>query len=120
LGLRRTTSVSVILNFYYDLCLGKLMRKWVTIFATVLFIVGAGHSQPCTMPGQTPSTAFEVCGTSTFYQSTIPACKNNYLFVPGCSSRDNFVDYADRNPFWYRFTCSTLRVRKFFKRERQC
>jgi len=83
------------------------MRKQLTIFSAFLFIAGAGHSQPCTMPGQTPSTAFEVCGTSTFYQSTIPACKNNYLFVPGCSSRDNFVDYADRNPFWYRFTCST-------------
>lgn len=68
--------------------------------------MAAGYSQPCTTPGQNPLTAVPVCG-SAFTQSDVPACHGNNLFVPGCSQMYNNYEYANRNPFWYKFTCST-------------
>ena len=85
----------------------KLMRIQLSLLLSYLLICLSSYSQPCTTPGQTPSTAIEVCGSTTFIQSTVPICKNNILFVPGCSSGINTPDYDDRNPFWYRFICST-------------
>jgi gliding motility-associated-like protein len=82
------------------------MRRQLFVFLVFLFISGAGYSQPCTTLGQNPSTAFPVCGSTTFTQNTVPLCRSNDLFVPGCSGTDN-ADYANRNPFWYRFTCFT-------------
>ncbi|HET9430185.1 MAG TPA: PKD domain-containing protein, partial [Chitinophagaceae bacterium] len=61
-------------------------------------------SQPCTTPGQTPSTAFPVCGTTTFQQNTVPICSTNDLFVPGCSGTGG-ANYQNKNPFFYKFTC---------------
>jgi len=58
----------------------------------------------CTTLGQTPATAFPVCGTTTFNQTIVPICTNGNLFVPGCSGRDG-INYEDKNPFWYKFTC---------------
>lgn len=60
-------------------------------------------SQPCTTLGQTPSTAFPVCGTTSFSQTTVPVCSTNDLFVPGCSG--DGADYENKNPFFYKFTC---------------
>ncbi len=57
-------------------------------------------AQNCTTLGQTPSTAFPVCGTDTFNQSDVPACGGTQIRTPGCS---DFL--SDINPFWYRFTC---------------
>ena len=54
--------------------------------------------------GQTPSTAFPVCGTTTFDQDNVPICSTNSLYVPGCSGNGN-ANYENRNPFWYKFTC---------------
>src|SRR5262245_39013579 len=59
---------------------------------------------PCTTLGQTPSTAFPVCGTTTFHQDNVPICNTNSLFVPGCSGTGN-ANYENKNPFWYKFTC---------------
>ena len=76
------------------------------LFFTAFFIVccwGSLQAQTCTTLGQTPSTAFPVCGTSTFSQSTVPVCTNSAIPVPGCSGTGAL--YADKNPFWYRFTC---------------
>ena len=84
-----------------------LMRTQPSIFLAFLFISGTGYCQPCTMPGQNPSTALPVCGFTTYTQYKIPRCKNHYLFVPGCSQTADDPSYDDRNPFWYRFTCST-------------
>jgi len=56
--------------------------------------------QTCTAPGQNPATAFPVCGTSVFHQTTVPLCGNRAIPVSGCGN-----DYGDRNPFWYTFTC---------------
>lgn len=61
-------------------------------------------AQSCTTPGQTPSTAFPVCGTSTFQQNTVPICVTHSLTVPGCSGTSN-ASYQDKNPYWYKFTC---------------
>lgn len=58
----------------------------------------------CTNLGQNPSTAFPVCGTSTFIQQSVPICSSNPLFVPGCSGAGN-ANYENKNPFWYKFTC---------------
>ena len=60
--------------------------------------------QDCTTLGQTPSTAFPVCGTTTFEQNNVPICSTTSLFVPGCSGNGN-ANYANKNPFWYKFTC---------------
>jgi gliding motility-associated-like protein len=69
----------------------------------LLTCISKGHSQTCTTLGQTPSTAFPACGTSTFVQTTVPICGGT--FIPGpCPATDGL---ADVNPFWYRFTCYT-------------
>ncbi|HYE55051.1 MAG TPA: PKD domain-containing protein, partial [Chitinophagaceae bacterium] len=58
-------------------------------------------AQPCTTPGQTPGTAFPVCGTSVFNQNTVPLCDGRTLPSPNCTN----ITLADKNPFWYKFTC---------------
>lgn len=62
------------------------------------------HSQSCTTLGQTPSTAFPVCGTTAFQQANVPLCSTNDLYVPGCSGSGG-ANYQNKNPFFYKFTC---------------
>lgn len=69
--------------------------------ATCLFLFRAIVAGQCTTSGQTPSTAFPICGTSAFHQKNVPICASNILTVPGCSGST----YWDRNPYWYKFTC---------------
>jgi hypothetical protein len=64
--------------------------------------VKTASGQDCTNLGQTPSTAFPVCGTTVFAQETVPTCHTNDLFVPGCQDG---AGYQNKNPFWYKFTC---------------
>src|SRR5689334_11201233 len=78
--------------------------KHRVIHILFLLIVQKGLSQPCTTPGQTPSTAFPVCGTSVFTQNNVPLCSTNAIYVPGCSQGSNAA-YANKNPFFYIFTC---------------
>lgn len=61
------------------------------------------RAQRCFVRGQTPATAFPVCGTDTFVQNQVPLCVNGIIAVPGCAGSG--VVYQDKNPFWYRFTC---------------
>lgn len=68
-----------------------------------LFIVSAAFAQPCTNAGQTPATAFPVCGTSVFDQGTVALCNNGTLPSPQCQGSG--VTLADLNPYWYKFTC---------------
>lgn len=71
------------------------------LFIASLFLLVPGEAQVCTTLGQTPATAFPVCGTSVFQQLTVPLCINNQQIpVTGCTP-----GYPDRNPFFYRFTC---------------
>src|SRR6185503_19390077 len=76
------------------------------IYILLLFFVQKGYSQPCTTLGQTPSTAFPVCGTAVFHQSVVPICSTTDLYVPGCSGTGTAL-YANKNPFFYIFTCFT-------------
>jgi gliding motility-associated-like protein len=74
---------------------------------TAVLLVSLGTfaaAQSCTTAGQTPSTAFPVCGTSVFQQKTVPICGNHSLNVPGCSGTSG-ASYQDKNPYWYQFTC---------------
>lgn len=54
--------------------------------------------------GQTPASAFPVCGTSEFIQDSVPACENFPIPAPNCRLI-GIGDYKDKNPFWYTFTC---------------
>lgn len=71
--------------------------------ALILFLCNGLAAQTCTTLGQTPSSAFPVCGLDTFAQSNVPICTNHRITVPGCEN--DGAEYADKNPFWYRFTC---------------
>lgn len=82
------------------------MLKHRSLFIVLLLAIPAlrGWAQPCSALGQTPSTAFPVCGTSTFTQSTVPICSTVNLYVPGCSG-SGATGYANKNPYFYKFTC---------------
>ncbi|WP_153800263.1 gliding motility-associated C-terminal domain-containing protein [Foetidibacter luteolus] len=77
-------------------------------FTVLLFFCcfsGGLLAQPCTELGQTPSTAFPVCGTTSFAQHEVPICGSKNINVPGCSG--DGAGYGDKNPYWYKFTCYT-------------
>lgn len=78
--------------------------RLVSFLIATLFYYGLPpvSAQPCTTLGQTPTTAFPVCGTTTFQQNNVPICSTNDLYVPGCN--DGAL-YANKNPFWYKFHC---------------
>ena len=84
-----------------------LLKKLSILVILILLTLGKLFAQiPCTTLGQNPSTAFPVCGTSTFQQDSVPICGTNYLYVPGCSIYgDTITYYLNKNPFWYKFTC---------------
>jgi gliding motility-associated-like protein len=73
----------------------------LSIFAITISLISYG--QACTTLGQTPSTAFPVCGTSVFTQANVPVCSTNAIYVPGCTG--DGASYENKNPFFYRFTC---------------
>ncbi len=77
-----------------------MMKKFVLVvflLQTVFCVMGQD-------PGQTPGTAFPVCGTSVFEQKQVPQYVSHNLIVPGCSGTGT-ANYQDLNPFWYKFTC---------------
>ena len=61
-------------------------------------------AQPCTTLGQTAPTAFPVCGTAVFSQSSVNICGNTNV-VSRCTSAS--INFTDKNPYWYKFTCFT-------------
>lgn len=73
-------------------------------FSLILFLAISlqlnAQNGPCSTLGQTPYTAFPVCGVDTFSQTTVPSCNNGGIPVPGCGN-----GYSDQNPFWYKITC---------------
>jgi len=70
----------------------------LTLFQ-VIFLAGFSQT-PCNTPGQNPTSAFPVCGTGTFIQSSVNLCGGRTLPNPVCSP-----SYDDRNPYYYKFTC---------------
>src|ERR1035438_9490963 len=77
-----------------------MFQKLVLAFIVALVAVVPASAQTCTTLGQNPSTAFPVCGTDTFSQSTVPYCGGR--LIPGVCSANGVTD---TNPFWYKFTC---------------
>lgn len=58
----------------------------------------------CSTLGQNPETAFPVCGTSVFHQTTVPFCGGFQMPGP-CPDPSGII--TNKNPFWYKFTCFT-------------
>lgn len=71
--------------------------------ALIMLLCNRLGAQNCTTLGQTPSSAFPVCGLDTFAQTNVPICTSHNIKVPGCEN--DGAAYADKNPYWYRFTC---------------
>lgn len=80
------------------------MKTLMLILGLVLaWGVTQAQTAGCSVLGQKPETAFPVCGSSVFKQTSVPICTNGPVAVPSCSIGG--ADYADKNPFWYKFTC---------------
>lgn len=79
--------------------------RYITMVVGLVFFALKMNGQACTNLGQTPSTAFPVCGTTVFQQSTVPICATVDIFVPGCSNQPNSANYQNKNPYFYKFTC---------------
>lgn len=79
--------------------------KILPLLCCLMLFASHAYSQACTTPGQTPTTAFPVCGTTTFLQSSVPICATTDIFVPGCSNQPGAANYQNKNPFFYKFTC---------------
>lgn len=80
----------------------NMMRRYLILITIVLTCAAGLQAQTCTTIGQTPATAFPVCGVDTFSQSTVPLCGGTPIPGPCASS-----GITDINPFWYKFTCFT-------------
>lgn len=76
------------------------MRAFVSVFVCLIIASGA-FAQVCTNPGQTPSTAFPLCGRGVFSQTTVPICDGTPMPSIHCPNDG----LRDRNPFWYKFSC---------------
>ncbi len=80
-----------------------LLKKFSILFFFVFVFSGELSAQPpCSVLGQNPETAFPVCGTAVFVQSTVPFCGGRLIPSP-CPDLDSII--TDVNPFWYKFTC---------------
>ena len=80
-----------------------MLVKSVFLFGIFLFFLFFANGQTCTTIGQNPSTAFPVCGTTVFSQSTVPYCGGKQIVTP-CQNNST-IPYSDINPYWYKFTC---------------
>jgi gliding motility-associated-like protein len=78
-----------------------LKTTFLLFFSLLLYYTG--FNQACTTLGQTPSTAFPVCGTTVFEQKTVPQCGGTKITAPCTMGSGNLLN--DKNPFWYKFTC---------------
>ncbi|MDE3125226.1 MAG: gliding motility-associated C-terminal domain-containing protein [Bacteroidota bacterium] len=64
------------------------------------------EAQPtCSLKGQTPTSAFPVCGVKTFTQGSVGICGNTPIPVPPCTGGANSFIATNKNPYWYKFTC---------------
>jgi gliding motility-associated-like protein len=77
------------------------MKTCYALFIASLFFIADTARAQCGGIGQTPATAFPVCGTSVFEQQSVPICTNRTI-VTSCNDG---AMYEDKNPYWYKFTC---------------
>lgn len=95
-----------------------MLLKRLPIFVLIMLLISGNlHAQiifpdptPCTELGQNPETAFPVCGTSVFHQSSVPLCGARNVAT---LCVDDTV-YTDLNPYWYKFTCFVSGKLAFF------
>lgn len=78
-------------------------RKFLLLFLLLYSSILYGQ-QACTNLGQNPGTAFPVCGSSSFSQTTVAICGDRSIPTPCTNIPDLF---QDKNPYWYKFTCFT-------------
>jgi gliding motility-associated-like protein len=79
------------------------IKKLLPVILMSALIPGVRASaQKCTALGQTPATAFPVCGTLVFQQESVPLCINGAV-PTHCDTVP--AQYGDINPYWYKFTC---------------
>ncbi|HSK14352.1 MAG TPA: gliding motility-associated C-terminal domain-containing protein [Phnomibacter sp.] len=73
---------------------------YTVVFLLILLTCRLYGQTVCNTPGQNPNTAFPVCGTSVFNQTSVNLCGGRQIPHPTCSP-----GYDDRNPYYYKFTC---------------
>lgn len=61
--------------------------------------------QACQRLGQTPQSAFPVCGSRDLVQASVPLCESGIIPLRFCGRAQPNTDFTDRNPFYYKFTC---------------
>ena len=81
----------------------EFMRRVFLSVICCLLLSNVFAQTYCNNPGQTPATAFPVCGNSVFQQNTVPLCDTKPIYVPGCEGTGAL--YSGKNPYWYKFTC---------------
>jgi gliding motility-associated-like protein len=77
------------------------MWKQVISITIIIFLAENLFAQTCTNVGQTPESAFPVCGNEAFTQTNVPICGNINVPVPCFDG----ASYQNKNPFWYKFSC---------------
>lgn len=77
-----------------------MLKMKILFVIAICFFTKTVVAQTCTGLGQTPATAFPVCGTSTFSQNSVPKCGGTLLPVH-CTADA----VSDVNPYWYKFAC---------------
>ena len=81
-----------------------MKKRTATLILLVILCTGSANllaQVTCNTPGQNPTSAFPVCGTSVFIQSSVNLCGGRVIPNPKCNS----FPYDDRNPYYYKFTC---------------
>lgn len=78
------------------------MRFFLILILPLLCAVNRISAQACTQLGQTPQSAFPICGTRALKQASVPLCDGRPIPLPSCNDH---ADYEDVNPYWYKFTC---------------
>lgn len=81
------------------------MRFLVLAICLPLLCSLRAAGQACPNLGQTPQSAFPICGTRNLVQNSVPLCSGRVLRLDFCSRVDPRTDYTDRNPYYYKFTC---------------
>src|ERR1700732_762004 len=71
---------------------GYMPLKFTLIFSISLLLIRYGTAQSCTTLGQTASTAFPICGTSSFVQVAVPTCVNGNILVDCPANGNTYQD----------------------------
>src|SRR5688572_15113273 len=77
-----------------------MFKKLIPLIIIAIIGITKSQAQSCSAPGQNPETAFPVCGTAVFSQSSVPICGDKQV-ASECAG----IIFTDKNPYWYKFTC---------------